>query len=311
MPCLPPGALVDVQRLERADSYRDVLRSPAFAVRRLLERHLAARHAAARRFALAGFCASCLSVVDFEASFAGAWRAPDGLLVPNWREYLRCPQCGMNGRQRMIAQAIAHWAESSPRLPGTTAYMMEQVSPLYRWATAAISRVRWVGSEYLGPHHAAGSRDGGVRHEDAEALGFADATFDLVVSCDVLEHVSDPVAAFAEIARVLRPGGVALLTIPIDPALARNRRRALREPGGVRHLLPEIYHGDPLSARGALVFTDFGWEVLAQLRAAGLAEVALHLYWSYALGYLGIQFYLAGRKAAGARGRRDVSPRAP
>jgi 2-polyprenyl-6-hydroxyphenyl methylase/3-demethylubiquinone-9 3-methyltransferase len=41
-----------------------------------------------------------------------------------------------------------------------------------------------------------------------EALPFADASFDLVCCCDVLEHVADPERVIAETARVLRPGGV-------------------------------------------------------------------------------------------------------
>ncbi|MFN2470685.1 MAG: methyltransferase domain-containing protein [Gaiellaceae bacterium] len=48
----------------------------------------------------------------------------------------------------------------------------------------------------------------------AEELPFEDASFDAVVSFDVLEHVTDPVAAFHEIARVLRPDGVAWLVFP-------------------------------------------------------------------------------------------------
>ena len=174
---------------------------------------------------------------------------------------------------------------------------MEQVSPLYRWSTTTFPWVEWTGSEYLGAGKIGGREEKGIRHEDAEALSFADATFDLVVSCDVLEHVNDPSAAMAEIMRVLRPGGRAILTFPMDPALERNQRRAARVDGTVRHLLPEIYHGNPLSRRGSLVFTDFGWEVLAQLRAAGLSDAALYVYWGYELGYLGIQFYFLGHKA--------------
>ncbi|MEF3276043.1 MAG: class I SAM-dependent methyltransferase [Chloroflexus sp.] len=45
-----------------------------------------------------------------------------------------------------------------------------------------------------------------------EALPLPDAVFDLVVAWDVLEHVQDPVAVLREIARVLRPGGYALIT---------------------------------------------------------------------------------------------------
>jgi ubiquinone/menaquinone biosynthesis C-methylase UbiE len=43
----------------------------------------------------------------------------------------------------------------------------------------------------------------------AEALPFDDASVDLVVSTLSAHHWDDPVAAFAEIARVLRPGGEA------------------------------------------------------------------------------------------------------
>lgn len=48
----------------------------------------------------------------------------------------------------------------------------------------------------------------------AEALPFDDCTFDLIISFDVLEHVEDPVRTFHEIARSLRPGGLALLVFP-------------------------------------------------------------------------------------------------
>jgi 2-polyprenyl-6-hydroxyphenyl methylase / 3-demethylubiquinone-9 3-methyltransferase len=46
------------------------------------------------------------------------------------------------------------------------------------------------------------------RQSGGEALPFGDATFDIVCCCDVLEHVDDVDAVIAEIARVLRPGGV-------------------------------------------------------------------------------------------------------
>lgn len=42
-----------------------------------------------------------------------------------------------------------------------------------------------------------------------------DATFDVVLSYDVLEHVNDPRRSIAEIHRVLRPGGVAYLVFPV------------------------------------------------------------------------------------------------
>jgi SAM-dependent methyltransferase len=45
-------------------------------------------------------------------------------------------------------------------------------------------------------------------------IPFADATFDLVISNQVMEHVADLDAALAEIARVLKPGGTCLSLFP-------------------------------------------------------------------------------------------------
>ena len=50
--------------------------------------------------------------------------------------------------------------------------------------------------------------------QDATALTYADATFDVVTCVDVIEHVSDPRRLLAELARVVRPGGDVLLTCP-------------------------------------------------------------------------------------------------
>ena len=46
-----------------------------------------------------------------------------------------------------------------------------------------------------------------------EALPLPDAAFDAVVCWDVIEHVQSPERVLREIARVLRPGGVALITV--------------------------------------------------------------------------------------------------
>ncbi len=52
-----------------------------------------------------------------------------------------------------------------------------------------------------------------VREADAQALPFADASFDYVWSWGVVHHSEDTVRVVAEIARVLRPGGRLALMI--------------------------------------------------------------------------------------------------
>ena len=49
---------------------------------------------------------------------------------------------------------------------------------------------------------------------DVQILPFKDASFDLIVTIDVMEHIPDDRATFAECARVLRPGGRLLMHTP-------------------------------------------------------------------------------------------------
>ena len=54
----------------------------------------------------------------------------------------------------------------------------------------------------------------GALRGDATKLPFADNTFDRVITSEVLEHIQDDVAAIAELARVVRPGGTLACTVP-------------------------------------------------------------------------------------------------
>lgn len=49
---------------------------------------------------------------------------------------------------------------------------------------------------------------------DVANMGFADASFDLIVSSECIEHTPSPRASIKEMARVLRPGGMIVLTCP-------------------------------------------------------------------------------------------------
>lgn len=49
---------------------------------------------------------------------------------------------------------------------------------------------------------------------DVAALPFADGSFDVVLSSECIEHTADPRASFESLARVLRPGGTLVLSVP-------------------------------------------------------------------------------------------------
>jgi SAM-dependent methyltransferase len=60
------------------------------------------------------------------------------------------------------------------------------------------------------PHGAVG----GPTRASALALPFPDATFDAVITSEVLEHIWDDRGAIRELVRVLRPGGRMAVTVP-------------------------------------------------------------------------------------------------
>jgi ubiquinone/menaquinone biosynthesis C-methylase UbiE len=49
---------------------------------------------------------------------------------------------------------------------------------------------------------------------DATQMPFADGSFDIVIAAEVMEHIPADQVAIREVARVLRPGGVAAVTVP-------------------------------------------------------------------------------------------------
>ena len=56
----------------------------------------------------------------------------------------------------------------------------------------------------------------GVQFADGHALPYATGTFGSVYSNSVVEHIPDPQNVLPELSRVLRPGGLLILTVPSD-----------------------------------------------------------------------------------------------
>jgi len=95
---------------------------------------------------------------------------------------------------------------------------------------------------------------------DAIAMPFGDEVFDRVIAAEVLEHVPGDGRALAEIARVLRPGGLLVVTVPAWL------------PERICWQLSADYHNIP--GGHVRIYTRPGLE--AQLRAAGLVVGGHH-----------------------------------
>jgi len=67
---------------------------------------------------------------------------------------------------------------------------------------------------------------------ELDRLSLPAASFDRVVCTEVLEHTKDPAPILAEIRRVLRPDGVAVITVPNDPLILKLKGVVRRTPVG-------------------------------------------------------------------------------
>jgi SAM-dependent methyltransferase len=120
-----------------------------------------------------------------------------------------------------------------------------------------------------------------------QALPFAEGSLDAVVSASVLEYVPDPGAVLAECARVLRPGGVLVCTVPdvthpvrwlewplrlaagtslVTVALARGASRSGQKTSG--GTTPRTLRGPRAAAR---------WQNPPSYRAAALRQYVAYL----------------------------------
>ena len=91
-----------------------------------------------------------------------------------------------------------------------------------------------------------------------EALTFSNASFDIFITQDVLQHVYRPDKALAEITRVLRPGGIHIFTTPKHKHLLKSYPRAKLVDGTVAHLHEPIYHVNQIRDGRNLVTWDYG-----------------------------------------------------
>lgn len=121
---------------------------------------------------------------------------------------------------RLVARTPLHpqWLLGRRRLPATfesrTHGAILDIGAGDRWIENKLPRgVHYIALDYP----AAGGKFYGSRPDvlaDAVSLPFADSSLDTVFCLEVLEHVPDPDKVMQEIARVLKPGASAWLSMP-------------------------------------------------------------------------------------------------
>ncbi len=113
---------------------------------------------------------------------------------------------------RLVAEMCADWPGSVVDLGCGSGTMLQELLSADRTGQKTITGIDYAESaiarcERLLPQ-------GRFLHRDLCQTGLADASFDLVLSIQTMEHLLQPSRAFDEMWRLLKPGGKLLITIP-------------------------------------------------------------------------------------------------
>jgi len=172
-----------------------------------------------------------------------------------WREHYICSFCAASPRQRSLMTVFnivaPHWREltiheSSPY--GASSKVFEDQCQNYI-------------ATHLFKDIPLGSYLDGIRCENIEKMTFHDQCFDVVITQDVMEHVLNPQKAFAEIARILKPGGIHIFTVPFYDG-KKSVIRSVDKDGKISYLHTPRYHGNPIDKQGSLVTVDWGYDII-------------------------------------------------
>jgi SAM-dependent methyltransferase len=194
-----------------------------------------------------GFCPICNHTVTFRAE--AAWL----------RDNLFCLSCerGSIPRERALMLTIESLA------PQWRTLRIHESSPSERGVSLRLRREcpAYIATQFF-PNITLGAQHAGVRCEDLEHQTFADESFDLVITQDVMEHVFEPALVYREIWRTLRPRGLYLHTTPIYKQRVSSMRRAAKlADGSIRYLARREYHGNPIDDQGSLVTWHYGYDL--------------------------------------------------
>lgn len=183
---------------------------------------------------------------------------------------VRCMTCRATAVTMSLVSVLRRQV---PALSTKEVYELSSRGPLVTFLEKNCARLTC--SEYF-EGVAPGDYHNDILCQDVQQLTFADDSFDVCTSTEVFEHVPDDLTGFAEIRRVLRPGGVFLFTVPLFHSPTTVERARLNESQEIEHFLPRHYHGDPIrNHKPVLVYRDYGKDVRQRIISQGFATAKL------------------------------------
>ena len=192
-------------------------------------------------------------------------------LNPNGdREGLHCGNCGSSSRSRAVVYVLGtlYGVQGQPLFswPARREVSILESSARGMMPLMLHDKFDYRPTEYDADRIAAGDD----RYADFQDLSMGEGSFDIVIASDVFEHVRRDRKAFAEVFRVLKPGGTFLLTVPYDHTRAETLVRVDTSGETDVHLMEPEYHG---GGGHTLTYRHYGRDLLSALKNTGFAVV--------------------------------------
>lgn len=194
------------------------------------------------------------------------------------RETLQCRRCFASMRQRSLALGFLSYlndrrSENSCSIKDVAAVGFGGLTLLDSDAFSAMSMLLrdvpgYVRCSYIPSRPWGTQLEQGYFNIDLQRIDFADESFDIVLTSDVMEHVRNCDAAHAEIYRILKPGGAYIFNVPYDEQAAEDIQLIDTSTDQDIFLCKPQLHGDPLTG-GVVAYRVFGRSLLGKLEELG------------------------------------------
>jgi hypothetical protein len=192
----------------------------------------------------------------------------------HWHPGTVCPNCGSQVRHRLLTATLDGLGGNSAI--AESALLAGKVILHFAPERQLRERIRASSKKYVTADYERGDCD--LKLDMSSMPSVEDSSYDVVIACDVLEHVPDDLAAMRDLHRILRPGGVAILSVPqMDPPAVTDQDSSVKSESEREKRFGQKDHvrmyGDDFAQRltstgfkvDAITDTNFKAEVVARL----------------------------------------------
>ncbi len=183
------------------------------------------------------------------------WRGRS-FLSDSWHPHTICARCGSQVRHRLLFATLGTHAQLGfeQLVAGKRVlhFAPERFFPRHLRRRAA----HYVTADFVK------KRSLDLQLDMCNMHTISDASFDLVIACDVLEHVPDDAVALQELHRVLADGGWAILTVPqVDGMPTKREDPTITSPAGREAAFGQVDHLRIYGEDFAKIVKDQGFTV--------------------------------------------------